>query len=76
MASLNKVLLIGNLGKDPEILTRLPEPQSQVFLWRHRNASRTKEETGKSGPSGTTSPSGDAWRKSPANTWQREGRCT
>ncbi len=71
MASLNKVMLIGNLGKDPEVRYTQSGTAVASFSWPRASGSRTRTASGKTRPSGTTSPFGEGWRRSPASTWPR-----
>jgi single stranded DNA-binding protein len=65
MKSVNKVILIGNLGKDPEIkYTPQGKPVAKFSLATNE---RYKDKDGRTAPSGTISCSGNGWRRSPAS---------
>ncbi len=69
MASLNKVLLIGNLGRDPE--TRYLPSGGAVCNFSIATTDRYKDKQGQQQekkPNGTTSPCTTAWLRSPAST--------
>ena len=65
--SLNRVQLIGNLGKDPEIKYTpqgTPLPSSPSL---RTNASKTRPASGRIEPNGTMSCSGNVWPRLPAS---------
>jgi single-strand DNA-binding protein len=74
MASLNKVMLIGNLGKDPEV--RYTAAGTAVASFSVATSEKFKNKSGEweEKTEGTTSPSGPGSPKSPESTWQRENR--
>ena len=53
MASLNKVMLIGNVGRDPEV-RYLPAGDAVANRrWQPRTNGKTRKETRRSAPNGT-----------------------
>jgi single-stranded DNA-binding protein len=68
MASVNKVILIGNLGKDPEVKYTQGGMAVAHFPWPPTTASKTKRATGTTAPSGTIWCSSSAPRRSPPST--------
>ena len=52
--SVNKVILIGNLGKDPEVKYTPSGMAIAHFTLATNDATRTKKATGRTRPSGTT----------------------
>ena len=71
MASLNKVMLIGNLGKDPEVRYTASGTAVASFSLATSESSRIRMVNGKRRRNGTTLPSGPGSRKSPGNIWPR-----
>ena len=69
MASVNKVILIGNLGRDPE--TRYTADGAAITNITRRHIAPVqgfvRSAAGRR-PSGTRSPSSAGWRRSPAST--------
>ena len=68
MASVNKVILVGNCGRDPEV-RYLPSGQavanvSMATSSKRKDKTPAKVET----PSGTASPSMTGWPRSPVST--------
>jgi single stranded DNA-binding protein len=67
MASVNKVIIVGNLGRDPEMRTFPSGDQvanvtiATTDRWRDKNTGENKEA---------------AWRRSSASTCARAARCT
>ncbi len=66
--SVNKVILIGNLGKDPEVKYTPQGTAVAKFTLATNGASRINRVSGRTAPSGTTLPAGPGWRRSPAST--------
>ena len=75
MASVNKVILIGNLGRDPEVryLARAAT-RSPISTSRPPRSGRTRAARSRSRPSGIGSPSSGVRRKSAANICARAAR--
>ena len=55
MAGVNKVILVGNLGADPEARRSTMAAKSSTCASRLRRAGRTRTATARSGPNGTMS---------------------
>jgi len=65
--SLNRVQLIGNLGKDPEVkYTPQGTPVAKLTI-ATKSVLRTKPASGRTAPSGTMWCSGSAWLKLPVS---------
>ena len=69
MASVNKVILIGNLGKDPE-MRYMPSGDAiaNISLGDHRHMERQERRKAGKNRMASRSRSSASWRKSPANT--------
>ena len=70
MASVNKVILVGNCGRDPEI-RYLPSGQAVATVSIATSSKRKDKNTGETHRrrrNGTASPSSTAWPRSPAST--------
>ena len=52
--TVNKVILLGNVGKDPKSDRRRAVRSSQTCPWQPANGTRIKVASGRSGRSGTT----------------------
>ena len=70
----NKVILIGNLGRDPEVRSTPSGQPVASFTWPPAGAGGTRTATARSRPSGTTSSSGASRRRSPASISPRASR--
>ena len=64
--SVNKVILVGNLGKDPEMRFTVPAARSASSRSPPARAGTTRTDSARSAPSGTTSSCGASRRRSAA----------
>ena len=55
MGSVNKVILVGNLGRDAECATRRAAPRSRRSTWRRPRSGTTRPASVRRKPSGTAS---------------------
>ena len=77
MASLNKVQLIGNLGRDPEVrYTPVGRRSAPSASRRQTTVSTSNRRSGSRKPTGTRSSSSVDWPRSPASSWPRGARST
>ena len=74
--SVNKVILIGRLGKDPEVkYTPSGAPVAKFTLARMKS-SRTAVASSRSALNGITSSLGTSWPRSAGSTLPKASRCT
>ena len=65
--SVNKAILIGNVGKDPEVKYTASGIALQSSAWQPTKVSKTRAANGKTAPNGTTLSPGSIWPKLSGN---------